>query len=132
RHGAGPAPAPRDLPQPDLTRPGRTTMRTVSAATILALAAGLALPPGPRAGEPAKPAGKTIALHLRSRTETAKGSGRYHALTREVKWDAAKTAVVICDMWDKHWCPGATARVAEMAPRMNRVVAEARRRGALV
>jgi nicotinamidase-related amidase/type 1 glutamine amidotransferase len=76
--------------------------------------------------------GKTFTLHLRSRVETEKGSGRHHALTRTVAWDATRTAVVICDMWDKHWCPGATARVAEMAPRMNEVVVEARRRGALI
>jgi nicotinamidase-related amidase len=35
-------------------------------------------------------------------------------------------------MWDQHWCKGASARVAEMAPTMNRVVSEARRRGVLV
>jgi nicotinamidase-related amidase len=35
-------------------------------------------------------------------------------------------------MWDRHWCRGATARVAEMAPRMNEVVKEARRRGVLI
>jgi nicotinamidase-related amidase/type 1 glutamine amidotransferase len=78
------------------------------------------------------PDDKALNLHLRSRVETAKGSGRYHALTRTVRWEGAKTAVVICDMWDKHWCPGATARVGEMAPRMNQVVSEARRRGALI
>ena len=72
---------------------------------------------------------KTLTLHLRSRVETAKDSGRYHTLTREVRWDAARTAVVICDMWDKHWCPEATTCVAEMAPPMNEVVKEARRRG---
>jgi nicotinamidase-related amidase/type 1 glutamine amidotransferase len=81
-------------------------------------------------GEPA--ADGMLTLHLRTRAETAKGSGRYHTLTRTVRWEAAKTAVVICDMWDKHWCPESTARVAEMAPRMNQVVAEARRRGALI
>jgi nicotinamidase-related amidase len=35
-------------------------------------------------------------------------------------------------MWDKHWCQGATARVAEMAPRMNHVITELRRRGVLI
>jgi Amidases related to nicotinamidase len=30
-----------------------------------------------------------------------------------------KTAVIICDMWDNHWCKGAAARVVEMASRMN-------------
>lgn len=47
-------------------------------------------------------------------------------------WDLTKTAVVICDMWDQHWCVGATRRVAEMAPRMNQVVNAARDRGALI
>ena len=104
-------------------------MRLAIPALIVALATAI---PSPPCGRAAAPAEKTITLHLRTRVETAKGSGRYHTLTKEVKWDGAKTAVVICDMWDKHWCPGATARVAEMAPRMNQVVAAARKRGALV
>jgi nicotinamidase-related amidase len=52
--------------------------------------------------------------------------------TKKQEWAAKKTAVVICDMWDKHWCAGATGRVGEMAPRMNAVVAELRKRGALI
>jgi nicotinamidase-related amidase/type 1 glutamine amidotransferase len=104
-------------------------MRLAVPALLVALATASISPPRGWADAPAE---KTITLHQRSRVETAKGSGRYHTLTREVKWDGAKTAVVICDMWDKHWCPGATARVAEMAPRMNQVVAAARKRGALV
>jgi nicotinamidase-related amidase/type 1 glutamine amidotransferase len=107
-------------------------MRTVSLAIIFALLTGLALVPGPQLAKPAHGDTGLITLRQRSRVETEKGSGRYHALTREVKWDASKTAVVLCDMWDKHWCPGATARVAEMAPRMNLVVAAARKRGALI
>ncbi|HZT82994.1 MAG TPA: protein-signal peptide and transmembrane prediction, partial [Gemmataceae bacterium] len=100
---------------------------------LAALAAvGLSLIAAPTRADGPKPAEKKLPLRLRTRTETAPGSGRYHALTRPVKWDAAKTAVVICDMWDRHWCPGATARVAEMAPRVNDFVAAARRRGALV
>ena len=45
---------------------------------------------------------------------------------------AAKTAILICDMWDKHWSRGASERVNEMAPRMNKVVRAARNKGALV
>jgi nicotinamidase-related amidase len=52
--------------------------------------------------------------------------------TKKVSWEGKKTAVVICDMWDRHWCAGATRRVAEMAPRMNGTVVELRKRGALV
>ncbi len=32
------------------------------------------------------------------------------------QWNASQTAIIICDMWDKHWCSGATKRVIEMAP----------------
>src|SRR5437868_6067626 len=83
------------------------------------------------AGEPALRDTK-LTLHSRHRVETATGSGRYHAITDTVEWDAPKTAIVICDMWDKHWCAGATRRVAEMAPRMNELLVKARRQGVLI
>ncbi len=79
--------------------------------------------------QPTIPEANRLLLHQRSQVETSPGSGRYHVLTKEVAWDARKTAVVVCDMWDKHWCPTATARVAEMAPRMNEVLKAARARG---
>jgi len=80
----------------------------------------------------ASPASTKFILHARKRVETKPGSGRYHAITETVEWDPKATAVVICDMWDKHWCAGATKRVGEMAPRMNEVVARARKQGALI
>lgn len=85
-----------------------------------------------RAAEDAKPAPSQLTLHLRKRVETAKDSGRYHTLTQTATWDAAKTALVICDMWDKHWCDNATRRVGEMAPRMNEVVSAARKKGVFI
>ena len=51
---------------------------------------------------------------------------------RLLTWDPARTAVVVCDMWDQHHCPDATDRVGEMAPRMNEVLKAARERGALI
>ncbi|HEX3987963.1 MAG TPA: ThuA domain-containing protein, partial [Verrucomicrobiae bacterium] len=75
---------------------------------------------------------EVLTLHTRSRTETAKGSGEWRATESTVEWDSGKTAIVICDMWNQHWCKGATARVAEMAPRMNEVIQAARRRGVLI
>ncbi len=47
-------------------------------------------------------------------------------------WDPSKTAIIICDMWDQHWCRGATRRVGELAPAMNRAVADARSRGVFI
>ena len=63
---------------------------------------------------------------------TAVVTNRYHTITTPTEWDSKQTAVVICDMWDKHWCPNSTARVGEMAPRMNEVVKAARARGVFI
>lgn len=73
-----------------------------------------------------------LRLSPRTRIETADGSGRYHAVTRAVEWDSSKTAAVVCDMWQKHWCAGATRRVADMANRMNDVLVQLRKRGVLI
>lgn len=42
------------------------------------------------------------------------------------------TALIICDMWDRHWCAGASARVNELAPVMNELACAMRDSGALV
>lgn len=59
-------------------------------------------------------------------------SDRFATRFESIEWDAAKTAVIVCDMWDQHWCPNATERVAEMAPRMNEFLKAARARGATI
>lgn len=76
--------------------------------------------------------GKDLTLHLRSQIEVAPGTGRFHSLTKPANWDAGKTAVVICDMWDDHYCRLSAKRVAEMAPRMNETIKKARGLGALI
>ena len=71
-----------------------------------------------------------LTLHARSRLSA---DGKEFPMREDLKqWDARKTALVICDMWDKHWCAGATKRVGEMAPRMNALVVAARKKGALI
>ena len=70
-------------------------------------------------------------LRLNTRKQVKVGD-KYVSKTEATKWDAKKTAVVICDMWTKHWCTSATGRVGEMAPRMNSVVEAARKKGCLI
>lgn len=54
-------------------------------------------------------------------------------ITHDVQeWNPNETAIVICDMWNQHWCKGATDRVIEMAPTLNRVVGLARDKGMLI
>lgn len=78
----------------------------------------------------AEPAG-ALNLTLR-RLEAAPGGGGWRPVEQRVSWAPPQTAAVICDMWDNHWCKGATKRVAELAPRINQFVAELRRRGVLI
>jgi nicotinamidase-related amidase len=64
--------------------------------------------------------------------KNADGSTKFKTIETTRSWDPKKSAVIICDMWDDHWCQGAAARVVEMAPAMNKVVAEARKQGMFV
>ncbi len=71
----------------------------------------------------------TIKLHLRTRVEAFKGSGEWHEVHLERDLSVARTAILICDMWDKHWCSGANRRVGELAERMAPVLDQARASG---
>lgn len=44
----------------------------------------------------------------------------------------AQTAVILCDVWDRHWCPTAQRRLEAMVPAMNRLVASLRSQGVLI
>ncbi|MGH7227275.1 MAG: nicotinamidase, partial [Gemmataceae bacterium] len=101
-------------------------IRTMCVLLVLAGCAGLAIP-SPAASDDAK-----LSLSPRKRVETRPGSGRFHAITRQAKWDTKKTAIIVCDMWDSHHCLNAVRRVGEMAPRMNQLLTEARKRGVLI
>lgn len=48
------------------------------------------------------------------------------------QWAAAKTAIIVCDMWDLHHCKNAVSRVEELAPRMNEVLEKAREKGVFI
>ena len=52
--------------------------------------------------------------------------------TERVMWNSKKTALIICDMWDDHWCKSASRRVGEMAPALNDTVKAARAKGIFI
>ncbi|MDR2403623.1 MAG: isochorismatase family protein [Spirochaetaceae bacterium] len=56
----------------------------------------------------------------------------WETLEEMVSWNAAETAVIIVDMWDKHWSTGATKRGAVLADKINALVQRARRQGILI
>lgn len=73
-----------------------------------------------------------ITIKTRSQMLSAISAGKYKSIENEVTWDASKTAVIIVDMWDDHWCPNAAKRVAEMAKPMNKVIKLARDKGMFI
>ncbi len=74
----------------------------------------------------------TLTINARSRVETSEGSGKFKFSSSQQEWKTSETAIIICDMWNEHWCKGATRRVAELAPYMNVVVSKARDKGILI
>jgi putative membrane-bound dehydrogenase-like protein len=70
-----------------------------------------------------------LRLHLRERREDKPGSGVFKVAERTAEWEVSETAIIICDMWDDHYCKLAAQRVANMVPKMNRVLTAARDRG---
>jgi nicotinamidase-related amidase len=70
-----------------------------------------------------------VSLPLRSRHEAFRGSGQWQEF--RFTWAIApeQTAIVICDMWDKHWCRGATERVGLLVEKMEPVLEAARKSG---
>jgi nicotinamidase-related amidase len=51
------------------------------------------------------------------------------AATYTTKFDPARTAVVVCDMWDDHWCKSAARRCGELAKAAEPVLAACRDKG---
>lgn len=49
-----------------------------------------------------------------------------------LEWPVARTAIILCDMWDTHTCGLSAHRVGLMAPRMNQVIGAARAHGVMI
>lgn len=73
-------------------------------------------------------------LILRRRLLGSDQNGRavWHVRDERQTWHADKTALLLCDVWDNHWCRGAVERLDELLPRMEQVVQAARARGVYI
>jgi type 1 glutamine amidotransferase/nicotinamidase-related amidase len=69
----------------------------------------------------------TLVLRRRREQENDNRKSKEIILKREINLE--ETAIVICDMWDKHWCRGATERCEQLAIKMNSVLKLAREKG---
>jgi nicotinamidase-related amidase len=73
-----------------------------------------------------------IKMSLQKRVPSDIEPGSYMIVNEIQEWNTKETAIIICDMWNVHWCKGATERVGELAPFMNSVVSTAREKGVLI
>jgi nicotinamidase-related amidase len=75
---------------------------------------------------------QVIKISVQKRIPSDSVKGKTVVVHEEEKWNPLQTAIIICDMWDEHWCKGATERVTELAPAINNVISIARRNGVLI
>jgi nicotinamidase-related amidase len=97
----------------------------LSYSLTLATAPFLLLPPALSGAD------NQLELHLRSRVKEP-GQPGFVAVENKVSWDPKKTALIVCDMWDDHWCRSAARRVAELAGPINATLRAARGRGVFI
>lgn len=71
-------------------------------------------------------------LRVEKKTRVLNGQGSFEEVTEIEHWEAKKTAFIIIDMWDAHWCPNASERVQELAPFVNEVIEISRNKGILI
>lgn len=76
--------------------------------------------------------GDDATLNLTLRSRASDSGDNVPPTEKKAVWNPRETALVICDMWDDHWCKSASSRVAELAKPMNDLVKHARQQGILI
>jgi nicotinamidase-related amidase len=61
-----------------------------------------------------------------------KGCAYWKLVNESVDINPSQSALLICDMWDRHWAKGAALRVGELAPRLNKIASFFREKGLLI
>jgi nicotinamidase-related amidase len=105
---------------------------TVGAQVILQKPAGMT---GTSATDQADQPSTNFSLRARStRLSAPDSAGRRQVARTEMplSWNPQQTAVIVCDVWDRHHCLNAVRRMEEFLPRLEQLLSEARRRGAVI
>ena len=61
-----------------------------------------------------------------------RGYRDWRVIERPADLHPERTALLLCDVWDHHWCRGAQERLEPLVPRIDRTARVARERGMLV
>jgi nicotinamidase-related amidase len=102
----------------------QTPVMVLSTFALLVLTVSASTRTGPKRDE--------IKVPLRTQIQPFHANGPWVEAQFEQTIVPAKTAILITDMWDKHWCKGATHRVELIAQRMEPLLALARDAGILI
>src|SRR5437879_382526 len=70
--------------------------------------------------------GQVMHLNLRTRVRPFKTNTEWQEVNLEGDFQTGETALIICDMWDNHWCTGAARRVDILAQKMAAIIDVAR------
>ena len=75
-----------------------------------------------------------LRLNLRSQRLAQDDGGHaiWQVQTSTQEWAADQTAILLCDVWNGHWCRGAVERLDAMIERMDAVVRAVRAAGGLI
>jgi nicotinamidase-related amidase len=103
-------------------------MRTIFAIGLVSVLLAPAFPVGSLPSEK----GVSMNLELRTRVQPFHAGGVWAEADVEQSFPTANAAIIITDMWDKHWCRGATVRVGEIARKIEPLVQKARASGILI
>jgi hypothetical protein len=75
---------------------------------------------------------QTLRLSLQERIPAEWDQNADSLVNRIEEWKPSETAMILCDMWEKHWCPAATKRFHKLANALNPVLDAARDQGILI
>lgn len=74
----------------------------------------------------------SLPLARRKLVRDSQGSRAWQVEREAVTVPASRLAVIVCDMWDRHWSTGASLRVGRLAPEIDRFCRRLRDAGALI
>ena len=69
---------------------------------------------------------------VRSHVHLFRAGDEWSEVHASYRFDPKKSALIICDMWDKHWCTGANVRVAAIIKKLEPLLEQVRRKGMIV
>ncbi|MDR1746308.1 MAG: isochorismatase family protein [Tannerella sp.] len=75
--------------------------------------------------------GQTLRISTEQREPSPyEGEQNAFIITNSIEqWKPSETAIIVCDMWDKHWCDLSTARWVELSKAIDATLAAARAKG---